>query len=158
MLRFQDYIANATVQAAKEAFRIAKQVPADKLIWFPLDNGRSVLDQCRELAMTPTWAIQTLTNAMPEFNEETIAAVKAEQVQWVTVEQCEEECNKRLEELKQFFINLPDEKLSQTRWLPYYGGRDFTFVEMCEYAKWNFDYHAGQIAYIQTLYGDMEMH
>jgi hypothetical protein len=31
-------------------------------------------------------------------------------------------------------------------------------IEMMDYPRWNFNYHNGQIAYIQTLYGDKEMH
>ena len=53
---------------------------------------------------------------------------------------------------------MPDERLSNTKWLPYNGGRDHTFLEMLDYVRWNCNYHTGQIAYIQTLYGDKEMY
>ena len=53
---------------------------------------------------------------------------------------------------------MPDADLDKKRWLPYDGGRDFTMPEMMDYPRWNFNYHLGQIAYIQTLYGDKEMH
>ena len=54
--------------------------------------------------------------------------------------------------------NCSDERLKETVWLPYDGGRDFTIQEICEYPRWNADYHLGQISYIQILYGDKEMH
>ena len=34
----------------------------------------------------------------------------------------------------------------------------FTVAELTEYPRWNANYHQGQIGYIQTLYGDRDMH
>lgn len=99
-MRLQDYLIDVTKSAATEAFKYAKAMPADKADWKPLDEGRSTLDICRELAMCPKWAVDIISGApMPEWNEETMAAVKAEQEQWKTVGDCEAECNKRLESL-----------------------------------------------------------
>jgi len=158
MLKFQDYIAKATEEAAKVVFRYAKAVPADKLEWEPAEGARSVLDQCRELAMCPTWGAQVITGEMPEWTEEVMAKIKEEQSQWTTVEQCEKVCFERLPALLDLIRNMPDERLSETKFLPFEGGREFSLVEQMEYPKWNFDYHCGQIAYVQTLYGDKEMH
>lgn len=158
-MRLQDYMIDNTKAAAGEAFRYARAVPEDKLDWKPLDAGRSVLDQCRELAMCPTWCEDLISGKPePEWNEETFAAIKKEQEQWTTVDACEAECNRRLESLFAAFRALPDERLKETKWLPYGGGRDFTMPEMMDYPRWNFTYHVGQIGYIQTLLGDREMH
>jgi len=158
-MRFQDYIIEATKAQAKEAFKYAKAVPADKLDWKPLDAGRSVLDLCREMAMCPGWAFDIIEGAEgPKWDEETQAAIKKEQEQWTTAEACEDECNRRLEKLFVLFKSLPDERLKTTKWLPFDGGRDFTVEEMMDYPRWNFNYHLGQISYIQILYGDKEMH
>ena len=158
-MRLQDYMIDVTKAAAAEAFKCAKATASDKIDWAPMDNGRSVLDQCRELAMCPTWAKAIIANEpMPEPTEEGLAAMRAEQEQWKTVEDCEAECNKRLETLFDLYRNMPDEQLAETKWLPYDGGRDFTMPEMMDYPRWNFNYHLGQIAYIQTLYGDKDMH
>jgi hypothetical protein len=158
-MKLQEHLIEVTREAASQVFRYAKAVPADKLEWKPLDAGRSVLDLCRELAMTPTWAYEMIaTPEPPEWNEEMAAAVKREQEQWTTVEACEAECEKRLQQLFELYRNLPDERLAEKQWLPYEGGRDFSMPEMMDYPRWNFNYHLGQIAYIQTLYGDKEMH
>ena len=158
-MRIQDYMIDATKAAAAAAFKTARGTAADRLDWKPLDEGRSVLDQCREMAMCPKWAEDIISGVqMPEWNEETAAAVKAEQEQWNTIEDCEAECNRRLESLFEMYQKMPDEKLSETKWLPFDGGRDFTMEEMMGYPRWNFTYHLGQISYIQTLYGDKEMH
>ena len=158
-MRLQDHMIDVTRAAATEAFKCAKATAADKVDWSPMDNGRSVLNLCRELAMCPKWAEDIISGApQPEWNEETAAAIKAEQEQWKTIEDCEAECNRRLESLFEMYRNMPDERLSESKWLPYDGGRDFKMPEMMDYPRWNFNYHFGQIAYIQTLYGDKEMH
>ena len=158
-MRYQDYIVDATREAAKEAFRYAKAVPADKLEWKPLDAGRSVLDMCRELAMCPGWAYDIIEGKeQPEWNEETMAAIKKEQEQWKTVDDCEAEFNRRFAKLEGLFKGISDERLKETKWLPYDGGRDFTVAEMMDYPRWNCTYHLGQIGYVQTLDGDRDMH
>lgn len=157
-MRVQDYFVESIRRGAQEAFNYAKAVPADKLDWSPMEGGRSVLDICRELAMTPTWAHDTIEGVEMDWSPEAQAALKQVQSEWKTVEDCEAQFNERAKKMEELFKNMPDERLSQTKWLPYGGGRDFTMVEMMEYPKWNLDYHTGQIAYIQTLYGDKEMH
>lgn len=157
-MRFQDYIVDQTFDAAKDFFKNAKAVPEDKREWSPLDAGRSVLDLCRELAMTPTWAVDTVEGKPQEWSDEAFEKIKEEQSQWKTVEACEEEFNKRVEKMAEVFRATSDEDLEIKRWLPYDGGRDFTVAEMMEYPRWNLSYHLGQIAYIQILLGDREMH
>jgi predicted secreted protein len=158
-MKLQDYLIQATCEAAKEAFAYAKAVPADKLDWKPLEAGRSVLDICQEMALCPGWAKEMIEDQGDhEWNEETMAAIEAEKAKLATIEACEAECNRQLELLFEFFRTIPDERLKDTKWLPYDGGRDFTVAEMMEYPKWNFTYHLGQIGYIQTLYGDKSMH
>jgi hypothetical protein len=157
-MRLQDYMIDTTKAAADEAFRYAKAVPADKVEWRPLENGRSVLDICRELAMCPTWCEDIISGKPQEWSEESQAAMQATMNQWKSVDDCQAECNRRLESLFEQFRNLSEERLKETRWLPYDGGRDFTMPEMMDYPRWNFNYHLGQISYIQTLYGDKEMH
>jgi uncharacterized damage-inducible protein DinB len=162
-MRYQDFMIEATCSAADEAFQYAKAVPADKLTWKPLDAGRSVLELCQEMAMCPTWALDIIDAVEKEpRSEEESATVQAEQMalmaSWNTVEACQAECKQRLEALFELFRSLPDEMLTKTKWLPYDGGRDFTVKEMMDYPRWNCTYHLGQIAYIQTLYGDKDMH
>jgi hypothetical protein len=157
-MRFQDYMIDTTRRSAEAVFKHARGVPAEKLDWSPLDAGRSVMDQVRECAMCPDWCIQVISGNGPEWSEELAAKIKEQQAEWKTIDDCERECNRRLDDLAKFFSEIKDEQLGDTKWLPYDGGRDFTVVEMMEYPRWNFDYHVGQIAYIQTLYGDKQMY
>jgi len=158
-MRFQDFIIESTQKAADEAFKYAAGVPEDKLTWKPLDAGRSVLDQAQEMAKCPDWAYTLVSGAeMGQMDEASMAAYKAEIATWTTIETCKAECQKRLEKLFALYKDLPDERLLETKWLPYGGGRDFGMEEMMAYPSWNFTYHVGQIAYIQTLYGDNNMY
>jgi hypothetical protein len=158
-MNYQEFMIDKTRTAAEEAFRYAKAVPADKIEWKPLDSGRSVLDQAREMAKCPDWAYEIISsNEKPEFNEEKMAETQKELAQWTSIEQCERECMSRLDRLFGLFSTITDAQLTDTKWLPFDGGRDFTVAEMMDYPRWNFTYHLGQIAYVQTLYGDKEMH
>jgi len=158
-MRFQDHIIEETKKAAAEAFRYAVAVPEDKVEWSPLDNGRSVLDQAREMAKCPVWAYAIISGGpMPAPDEAVMAQQKAEMDAWKTIDVCKAECETQLEKLYELYATVTDERLAETKWLPFDGGRDFTYKEMMDYPRWNFNWHAGQIAYVQTLYGDKDMH
>jgi hypothetical protein len=158
-MKLQDYVIDVTQAAADEAFRYAKAIPAEKWDWKPLDAGRSVLDIARELAMCPTWAVEVMDKpGPPEFSDEGFEETAKLMQQWTTIDACQAECNRRLNEYFDYLRKMPDERLSETKWLPYGGGRDFKMSEMMDYPRWNFTYHVGQLAYIQTLYGDKEMY
>jgi hypothetical protein len=154
----QEYIVDATKSAAKEFFRYAMAVPSDKLTWTPLPGGRTVLSLCQEIAMTPLWAKDTAEMKPHEFGEEEMEKVQKVMDQWTSIDQCLEVFEKNMEDFAAFVLALPDGDLGKTRWLPYEGGREFNMVEMLDYPRWNLNYHTGQLAYIQTLFGDKEMH
>lgn len=156
-MKYQEYILDETEKAAQQAFRYARAVPDDKLDWAP-EGARSVLAICRELAMCPTWADEIVRGVPMEFDEAAMEQGKKEQSQWKGVAECEAEFQRRMEPFAQTVRSIPDERLQETRFLPFEGGRDFTMVEMMAYPQWNSTYHAGQIAYIQTMYGDRQMY
>lgn len=157
-MTYQEHIVQATVAAAKEAFRYAKAVPTDRLEWEPAPGSRTVLSQCRELASCPAWSADMIANGSFSWSEEFQAATKAEQSAWLTVDDCEAECEKRLARFSEVVLALSEEDLSRTLWLPIFGGKDFTFQEIADYPRWNFNYHTGQIAYIQGMYGDHQLY
>lgn len=152
-MKIQDYMIDATKAAAAEVFRYAKTVPADKRDWQP-EGARSVSNLAWEMAMCPTWAYD-LIDGREEGNS---SSPGLDPTQPLSVEEYEKECNARIEKLAELYPTLSDERLKETKWLPFDGGRDFTVLEMMDYPRWNFNYHLGQICYIQTMYGDKEMH
>lgn len=157
-MKYQQFMIDACRNAADDLFKNARAVPADKLNWSPLDAGRSVINLCQEIAMTPTWAYDTITSGWAPAGEEGFAEQQKMMEQWTTVDDCERQFNERFAKLSELYLSTTDEQLNETKWLPYDGGRDFTTKEMMEYPRWNCTYHLGQIAYIQILYGDKEMH
>ena len=157
-MKVVDYVADSAKQAAVAAFKYAAAVPSEKLEWVPLEGGRSVLSIVRELAMTPTWQYDTLAGPPTEWSETAWAEQNAMMSQWTTLEECRGQFDARFEKLEAYVRALPEERFTETKWLPYEGGRDFTVLEMLDYTRWNCTYHQGQIAYIQLLYGDKDMH
>lgn len=156
-MKFQDYIADAITKDVKDAFKYAREMPADKIAWKPLDQGRSALDQLQELAQAPTYVVGMLKGQKEEPSPDHFQKMMEERKAWDTVDKCQSIADKNYADLDAAIRSFPDEKLKDTVWLPYDGGRDFTMAEIMEYPRWNANYHQGQIAYIQTLYGDKEM-
>lgn len=157
-MNYQEHMIEASRKAAEEFFKYAKSVPADKLEWAPMDAGRSVISLCQEIAMTPTWGHDVIAGDPSKWTEGDREEQGKMMKGWTTVADCEREFNARFEKLAALYRSLPDAELEKTKWLPYDGGRDFTIREMLDYPRWNANYHVGQIGYIQTLYGDKDMH
>lgn len=158
-MKYQEFIIEATQKAADEAFRFAAAVPENKVGWKPIDAGRTVLDQSQEMAKAPEWAHAIVSEGpQPEWTAEGMAEEKLEMAKWDTIDKCKAECQARLDRLFELYRGVSDDRLAETKWLPFEGGRDFTVKEMMAYPMWNFTWHAGQIAYVQTLYGDKDMH
>jgi hypothetical protein len=152
-MKIQEYIVKCAKEAGEEFFRYAAAVPVDKLDWSPEGRGRSVLSMCREITQTPTWTLQAFGEAVE--NPEDLKRI-AEGLS--TPKECEAEFFKRFESVESFFLAFTREDFSKTKWLPYNGGRDHTYLEMMDYPRWNCSYHTGQVAYIQILFGDKEMY
>ncbi len=106
--------------------------------------------------MTPTWAVKVMTGWQQTHEDQ--SALDAEMATWATVAQCHAEFNQKITPWQELIRSFPEERFRETQWLPFNGGREHTYLEMMEFPRWNLTYHLGQIAYIQTLYGDREMH
>jgi hypothetical protein len=155
-MRLQEHMIEVIERASEEVFRYAKAVPEDKVGWRPLDTGQSVLSMARELAKTPDWAYYVLTGAQSEDPDSAAEDQKAEKTSWETVVDCEAACLRKLQRLYDLYRSMPDSQLIETKWLPFNGGRDHTYAELLDYPRWNFTYHLGQVAYVQTLYIDRQ--
>jgi hypothetical protein len=155
----QDHIVTITEHSVESLFRNARAVPADKLDWKPLDEGRSVLGMLSECATVPRFAIDILTTGVaPEFSEERMAKNRALRETLTTVDACEQLCLQNTNELIQAIRAFPTERLGDTIHLPFGNGMTVTMAQIANMHYWNNVYHIGQIAYIQTLYGDKEWH
>ncbi|MBS1705634.1 MAG: hypothetical protein JST40_07145 [Armatimonadetes bacterium] len=142
-----------TERGARGFFSSAKRTPADKLDWKPLDEGRSTLDQCQEVAFCPTWGSGILKHRGMDPNVDWEAAQAAAK-QLTTVEACEAKFFELFEGLKAEIAAFPEAEMGESITLQW---GTFTYMEIMEVPHWNVLYHWGQVNYIQTLYGDKEM-
>ena len=157
-MRLQDHMIDETRAAMEEAFNYARAVPEDKLGWKPMDAGRSVIELARELAQCPDWAYDLVSTGAMAFDEEAMAATNAS---LTTVEACEAMAKEKLGRYFELLKEFPEERMAETIDLPFGPGgsmKTFTMTEMVYYPRWNATYHTGQIAYMQTLYGDKDIH
>ena len=158
-MRYQDQVIRVTSKSVDGLFRNARAVPEDKIEWKPLDEGRSVLDQLQECAQAPSWYVSLLeARKAPEFDEEAMKKAGEERRAWKTIDECEKVCKENTERLAELIETFPDEDLEIMITLPFGEGMMFSMADVMMFHYWNNVYHIGQISYIQTLYGDKEMH
>lgn len=91
----------------------------------------------------------------PEWNWDAYTAACAK---LDTAEKAIEGLQAATEELCAEIQAVPESDLECRVNLPFAEGFSATLREIFFFPYWNMTYHQGQLAYIQTLYGDMEMH
>lgn len=143
---------NGVVETLKKA---ALSTAEDKQTWKPLDEGRSALDQIAECALITDFAAKMLIEkACPEFSNEAYGAGIAA---LDTMDKAIAALDASWANLKSVILDFPTEDLEKSIMLPWFPDPQ-TFANIMFIALWNNTYHIGQINYIQTLYGDKEMH
>ena len=155
----KELIIKLTLDENTSIMRNARARPADKLTWKPLDAGRSALDQIREFAQSPLWVAMILSaRKWPDMDPGEWEKRMSEAEAWTTVDKCEEICNANTLQCVEAIKAFPEGEMDKTITLPFAGGIVMSFAEIMLIQYWNCLYHNGQISYIQTLYGDKEMH
>src|SRR5712692_8093209 len=91
IMTYQDRVIHLTKQAIEDLFRTSRAVPADKLEWSVLDQGRSVLDQLQECAQAAGWFTGILVNKEfqmppPEQRQAFFEKIAEERRQWKTID------------------------------------------------------------------------
>lgn len=158
-MRYQDQVILMTTRAVEALFRTARAVPADKVTWKPLDNGRTVLDQLQECAQVPLFYKSILEQKKaPEVDEKYFQESRKLRQQWKTVAECEQKCLENSKQLLDVIGKLSDKDLQVKVKLPFAGGMERTLADLAMSHYANTSYHIGQINYIQTLYGDFDSH
>jgi hypothetical protein len=154
----KDLLIAIITESVDNLFRNARAVPADKLEWSP-EGARSVLDQVQECAQAPRWSTHMLRErGMPkDLGPDSYAKAMEERKSWTTLDACEAECKIRVNELLAEIRSFPEEEMTSTMFLPF-TGKDHPFWDIMLYPYWNNTWHCGQIAYIQSMLGDKEMH
>lgn len=145
-----------TLKAVEDLRANLEAMPPDKQVWRPLDCGRSALDQVQECAVINGFFASILRDrTVPDMDW---GAYKAACAALDTPEKALAALDESGKALQAAIEAFPDNKLADSITLPFAEGMVTTFAEIMFAAYWNMTYHTGQIAYIQTLYGDTEMH
>ncbi len=131
-------------------------MPADRQDWKPLDLGRSALDQVQECAVINGFFASILRDR--EAPAMDWGAYKAACAALDTPDKAVNALTESGSVLAAAIEAFPEDKLAETVTMPFAEGMVMTFAQVMFAAYWNMTYHTGQIAYIQTLYGDNEMH
>jgi hypothetical protein len=148
--------AKVTAKATETLVINIEAIPADKQDWKPLDAGRSALSQIQECAIVgPFFAAILRDKAVPEMKDGEYEAACAK---LDTVEKAVAALREGTGKLVAAIEAFPEDCLGDTIRMPFGPGFDATFEEIMFMAYWNMTYHEGQLAYIQTLYGDRDMH
>lgn len=129
-------------------------MPADKVNWKPLDAGRTALDLTIECAVFAAGTATTLTTRKdPTLDQEAYKRIEEETD---TAEKATKLLQDGTEALLAALETFPEEHLTDKITMPW--GMVITIGDLLNMIYWNNVYHTGQIAYVQTLYGDKEMH
>jgi len=146
-------------QANGTILRTVHAMPTDKLEWQPMNSGRPALHLLKECAQTPGLLARTLEERSTDwYNEQVEAEIEREQNTLFSIEACETLMHMNTSRLIAAIQGFPEEEADKQVTLPFGAGGDHTLGELLLGNYWNTTYHEGQINYIQTLYGDREMH
>ncbi len=92
-----------------------------------------------------------------DMNENSCTEAQKEREAWTTLDDCERVCRERTAKLMQAIDDFPEADLDQTLFLPF-TGKEHPYWDIMMYPYWNATWHTGQIAYVQTMLGDQDMH
>jgi hypothetical protein len=131
-----------------------RNTPADRMEWAP-EGGRTILEQFREVAQATAWSAQILeTQETMHWGLREVVRARRERDQWDAAE-CERQLATNTERLLNAMRAFPTEKLRDEIEIPVHGR--ICFAQVLGLQVYHLSYHAGQIGYLQTLYGDAEM-
>ena len=152
----QEIIADQTSRAMEELLKQARRVPADKLTWRPMDEGRSVVSQVAECAVISSY-MPAILEALkgPEFDEESMKAYQSQVESLDTLDKAEALLRENTAAAIEAMLKVSDQDIA--REIPFFGPSPWTIHAIMFSHAWNMTYHTGQTCYIQTLFGDDEM-
>ena len=154
MPSLQEQAIKMTKEAINSIFRTARFVPEDKRSgWVPMGEARSTQDQLVEVAQVPYFFVPFLTGETPAPTDP--EADKSATAALTTIESAEEACAKSYEVFYAAVAGVSDADLETEVTIPW--GK-CTKADLIFFPYWNTVYHIGQINYIQTMLGDIDMH
>lgn len=152
----QELIIDMTKSALESLTRTAKAVPEEKQTWEPMEIGRSVQDQLAECVQVAGWFERVLSEKSAAFFTREFIVEERRVRQAMTSAEIDAQMIPSHERLFKAIQGLSESDLDRT--ISFRPGYEPTLREVCYFPLRNLWYHFGQVNYIQTLYGDTEMH
>ncbi|HLJ54011.1 MAG TPA: DinB family protein [Chthonomonadaceae bacterium] len=152
----QEVAARLTEKAAHDLAAALAAVPEEKARWEPLGDSRPILEMAVECCLANRmWSHILVTHQHAMLPEgEAPAAYKSLD----TLTRVIDELKRTSSELAGTIRAVPDGDLPLVVAFPKRPGAGRPIAECLHHACWNMIYHLGQVAFIQTLYGDWDEH
>jgi uncharacterized damage-inducible protein DinB len=152
----QSVAANVIEKIADDLIQIAKATPEDKARWKPAPDARPALEQLVECCL----ANAMWTNILLNHVHQSLPAEVAERAyaELDTLDKVSQRLRETSDRLVAVIRALPDSDMDVIVPFPWKPEAGKPIAECVYHPYWNMCYHHGQIAYIQTLYGDYEEH
>jgi len=162
MTTIQQQASRMTREALSSLFSAARHLPEDKRDWTPMGEARTVQGLLYECAMTTPFYIAAAQGKIKEFAA--LVPDEAMQSLWQrrseeasTLDGAEAVAQETFAELCQALEAAPAERLGDRQPHPMDPNRQVTTADLLFLAYWNLVYHTGQINYLQTMLGDVEL-
>ena len=148
-MNYEDVLEVMFEDGLDSLWRGVKAMPEDKLDWQPSPEARTVRQLLEEVVMTTAYSAKlVLQQKDPGMSEEGGEDPKS-------LADMENAHRANVKEFMAAVREFPEAKLQDSIELPW---GTMTFLQVITYPYWNLMYHWGQISYLQTMYGDKEMH
>jgi uncharacterized damage-inducible protein DinB len=153
---FTSFLCDLTDRGMNNLISAVESTREDKLFWSPAEGARSVVGQLVECKQAPGW-FQAIADAkdMSPFTKEKREADNREQTERRDWEVLVQELRASCEKYKARLRTMDDDELNHMvdSWV----GK-VPLSDLLVFPIRNMSWHTGQICYIQTLYGDWDMH
>jgi hypothetical protein len=148
-MTYLESIILLTRNAVDTFFRNVHATPEELLTWKGSEKTRTIMEMVSEVHTTTSWNTKLIQDRTPagEWND----AVETPS----TLTEYEAVIRALFEEFYAVLAAFPQEELTTMVELPW---GTMSLLDVIVYPYWNLNWHTGQIAYIQLLHGDGEMH
>ena len=131
-------------------WKTVRATPEEKLDWKPAETSRTARELLNELITSTKGSAAMLVELKAPSGD----------MDWsgdttLSVDEMEKAHQASSDAFLAAVSAFPEDKWHEVLELPW---GTMSFFDIASYPYWNLMYHYGQIAYIQTLYGDKDMH
>lgn len=155
----KEFILKEIERSMNDLFRSARAMSDEQLNLKVGEGCRSALELLQECAQSLKWPAGLLGDeGASSFTPEAFQKAMEERASWKSAADCEQAARSNFKEAAEFIGGYDDSDLDREIDLPFAPDLRLSVAQILGSPAWNMNYHLGQINFIQTTYGDMEMH